>query len=71
MPIGAARSGTVAAVTCESCGSDDVGGLTEVQRIYVTPAAWDTEEKVKPAEGTEHWCDTCMLHYPHQVIETS
>ncbi len=57
-------------MTCESCGGEEAT-LTEVQRMYVTPAAWDTEESVKPAQGTEQWCEPCMLHYPHQVVEHS
>ncbi len=52
---------------CESCGRDDEP-LTEVRRIYVTPASWDTEAKSEPATGTERWCDVCMVHYPHEVI---
>jgi hypothetical protein len=50
--------------TCESCGRDDEV-LTVVRRIWVTPAAWDTEGSVKPGE-LEAWCATCVVHYPHQ-----
>lgn len=57
----------IGAMTCDSCGVTDER-TTEVRRVYVTPAAWDTEAKVAPAEGTEHWCDACLLHYPHQPI---
>ncbi len=52
---------------CESCGRDDEP-LTHVRRIYVTPASWDTEGKSEPAADTEHWCDVCMAHYPHEVM---
>ncbi len=52
---------------CESCG-DNEEDLTLVQRVYLTPADWDREEKVEVAEGTEHWCAVCLLHYPHQVV---
>ncbi len=39
--------------------------------MYVTPAAWDTEGKVEPAADTEHWCLTCLMHYPHQIVGDS
>lgn len=50
---------------CESCGApaDD---LVHVRRVYVTPAAWDTEEKVEMGDE-EWWCFVCRTHYPHQV----
>ncbi|MEM9611507.1 MAG: hypothetical protein AAF962_06895 [Actinomycetota bacterium] len=60
--------GTIAAmdeVACDSCGRDDEP-TTEVRRIYITPAAWDTEEKVTKAPDTELWCDVCRTHYPHE-----
>jgi len=53
---------------CESCGSAPVA-VTEVRRVYVTPAAWDTEARVEVANETERWCDACILHYPHQPAE--
>lgn len=53
---------------CSSCGRDDEP-LTEVRRIYVVAAAWDTEGSTTPAEGTEHWCGMCMAHYPHEVLD--
>lgn len=51
--------------SCDSCG---IAGheLSCVRRVYVTPEAWDTEEKVELAE-LEWWCDVCRTHYPHQV----
>ena len=52
---------------CQSCGRDDEP-LTEVRRIYITPASWESEEKRAPAAATERWCDICMAHYPHEVI---
>lgn len=59
---------TVAGVTmCDSCGDEGVQ-VTEVVRVYVTPEAWDTEGKVTEAEGTEQWCLTCLVHYPHRVV---
>jgi hypothetical protein len=53
--------------TCDSCGR---GGeeLTEVHRVYITPAAWDTEERIEVVEGTEWWCFVCRSHYPHQPL---
>ncbi len=53
---------------CDSCGRDDEP-TTEVRRIYITPAAWDTEEKVTKAADTEAWCDVCRTHYPHEGPE--
>lgn len=53
---------------CQSCGRDDEP-LTHVRRIYVSPASWDSEESRKPADHTELWCEVCMVHYPHTVIE--
>jgi hypothetical protein len=59
--------------TCESCGasvpSDD--DLVPVHRVYVTPAAWDTEhteEKVEVVDEVERWCFPCRTLYPHQEI---
>lgn len=52
---------------CQSCGRDDEP-LTEVRRLYITPASWDREREVRPAAETELWCDICMVHYPHEVI---
>ncbi len=56
--------------SCESCG-DDGEPLTEVRRVYVTPASWETEGKVEPAAGTERWCEVCLSHYAHQSIDES
>lgn len=54
--------------TCESCGRDDEV-LTLVQRIYVTPEAWDTEEKVEVVDEPERWCFVCQTHYPHRPVD--
>ena len=59
--------GAEVAAWCESCGRDDEP-LTEVQRIYVTPASWDTEARREPAKGTEWWCLVCQTHYPHEPV---
>ena len=61
-----AHSG-IGAGTCESCGvaADD---LAEVHRVYVIPAAWDTEEKVEVSEELERWCFPCRSQYPHQPL---
>jgi hypothetical protein len=53
----------VAVGTCESCGSAEP--LAEVRRVYVTPAAWDTEERIDVQDGTERWCVPCRAMYPH------
>jgi len=50
--------------TCQSCGSTDEP-LVLVQRLYVTPEAWDTPGEVRPG-GNEWWCVVCRTHYPHQ-----
>lgn len=54
-------------MACDSCGDGD-STLVEVHRVYVTPAAWDTEGNVRVADETEQWCSTCLVHYPHQVV---
>jgi len=55
------------ATTCDSCGSPD-DDLVAVHRVYVTPAAWDTEEKVEVVDEVEQWCFPCRSHYPHQPL---
>lgn len=53
--------------TCDSCGETDAE-LEAVHRVYVTPAAWDTEEKVEVLDDVERWCFPCRTHYPHQEV---
>ena len=55
-------------VRCTSCGSE-ADDVVDVRRVYVTPAAWDTEEKVEVVDEVEHWCFPCRTHYPHQEVE--
>ena len=57
--------------TCESCGAhvDGADDLVPVHRVYVTPAAWDTEENVEVVDEVERWCFPCRTLYPHQEIE--
>ena len=38
-----------------------------VQRVYLTPAAWDQEERIEVAYGTERWCFSCRSTYPHRL----
>ncbi len=52
---------------CESCGSDAVE-VARVHRIYLTPAAWDTEEKVEVLDEVERWCFPCRTSYPHEEL---
>jgi hypothetical protein len=54
--------------TCESCGAaaDD---LAAVHRVYVTPAAWDTEERIDVLDEVERWCFPCRSQYPHQPLD--
>jgi hypothetical protein len=52
---------------CTSCGSD-ADDVVAVRRVYVTPAAWDTEEKVEVVDELEQWCFPCRTHYPHEEV---
>jgi hypothetical protein len=54
--------------SCESCGApaDD---LVRVHRVYVTPEAWDTEERVEVVDEVERWCFPCRSSYPHRAVE--
>jgi hypothetical protein len=52
---------------CESCGAE-ADDLASVHRVYVTPAAWDTEEKVDVLDDVERWCFPCRSMYPHQPV---
>lgn len=53
---------------CDSCGGEATE-VVPVHRVYVTPAAWDTEEKVEVVDDVERWCSACRTHYPHQELE--
>jgi hypothetical protein len=55
---------------CENCGSAarDARDVVAVHRVYVTPAAWDTEEKVDVQDDVEQWCSACRSVYPHQEL---
>ncbi len=53
--------------TCESCGTSEVE-VQPVRRAYVTPEAWDQEEKVEVVDDVERWCFPCRTHYPHQEV---
>jgi hypothetical protein len=56
--------------TCESCGAPTTADdLLPVHRVYVTPEAWDTEEKLDVVDEVERWCFPCRSLYPHQEIE--
>jgi hypothetical protein len=55
---------------CDSCGDDGVE-VVRVHRVYVTPEAWDTEEKVEVVDDVERWCFPCRTSYPHQELEGS
>ena len=56
--------------TCESCGAPtEADDLVAVHRVYVTPEAWDTEEKVDVVDEVERWCFPCRSLYPHQETE--
>ena len=61
-------AGTV--VRCTSCGSD-AADVVAVRRVYVTPAAWDTEERVEVVDEIEEWCFPCRTHYPRPEASAS
>ena len=53
---------------CDSCGrAEPPAELAVVHRVYVTPAAWDAEERIEVVDGTERWCASCRSTYPHQL----
>ena len=54
--------------TCDSCGDQTVE-VEAVHRIYLTPAAWDQEEKVEVLDTVERWCFPCRTSYPHQLLD--
>lgn len=56
--------------TCDSCGAD-ARDLAPVRRVYVTPEAWDTDEKIDVIDEIERWCFPCRTHYPHQPADAS
>ena len=53
---------------CDSCG-DDAVEVVPLHRIYLTPEAWDQEEKVEVLDEVERWCFPCRTSYPHQLID--
>jgi hypothetical protein len=55
----------VARSVCENCATPD-DELIAVQRVYVTPEAWDSPEaSAKVVDEVEHWCVSCCTQYPH------
>jgi len=59
----------MATIPCDSCGREEPAADVEsVHRVYVTPAAWDTEERIDVQADVERWCFACRSHYPHQVL---
>ena len=56
-------------IQCDSCGRDEPeADVLAVHRVYVTPAAWDTEERIEVVDEVERWCFPCRSHYPHQEV---
>ena len=53
---------------CHSCGDENVA-VVPLHRIYLTPEAWDQEEKVEVQSEVEHWCFPCRTSYPHQLLD--
>ena len=73
MAAGGARHDTVAdpmaTIRCDSCGRDEPeADVAALHRVYVTPAAWDTEERIEVQDEVERWCFACQSHYPHQLV---
>jgi hypothetical protein len=57
-----------ATTRCDSCGRDEPDAdVLAVHRVYVTPAAWDAEERIDVVEDVERWCPSCRSTYPHQL----
>jgi hypothetical protein len=54
---------------CDSCGRVDEP-LIAVNRMYVTPEAWDTPGSSITLDDIEHWCVACVTHYPHQIAQS-
>lgn len=54
--------------TCDSCGDEAVEAVA-LHRIYLTPEAWDQEEKVEVLDAVERWCFPCRTSYPHQLLD--
>jgi hypothetical protein len=56
-------------IRCDSCGRDEpAADVVAVHRVYVTPAAWDTEERIDVVEEPERWCFPCRTSYPNQPL---
>lgn len=53
---------------CDSCGDDGIS-VVALHRIYLTPEAWDQEEKVAVQGDVERWCFPCRSSYPHQLLD--
>jgi len=53
---------------CDSCGDGGVE-VVALHRIYLTPEAWDQEEKVEVLDAIERWCFPCRTSYPHQLLD--
>src|SRR3546814_11746596 len=53
---------------CDSC-CDRAPDVVAVHRSYVTPAAWDTEEKVAVLDEVEHCCFQLRPSFPPQEID--
>lgn len=58
---------TEVAQHCDSCGGVE-RDLAALHRVYVTPAAWDAEERIEVVAEVERWCGVCRSHYPHQEL---
>jgi hypothetical protein len=43
--------------------------VVPLHRIYLTPEAWDQEEKVEVLDDVERWCFPCRTSYPHQLLD--
>jgi hypothetical protein len=55
---------------CTSCGWS-TKELVAVRRRYVTPEQWDQPGRDVIVDEVEHWCVSCLTHYPHVLDEVS
>ena len=56
-------------LTCDSCGREEpAADVLALHRVYVTPGAWDVEEKIEVETDVERWCFPCRSSYPHQLL---
>jgi hypothetical protein len=53
--------------SCTSCGGDNAD-LVPVRRRYITPETWEHPGSETVLDEVEHWCVSCLTHYPHLEV---